>query len=68
VRGNSRSSSPEYASPGRFLKLPDHEKFSADERARFFTLFNAMSVDYVLVSKKTTGLSASLSWMIKVMS
>lgn len=39
-------------SPGRFLKLPDQQAFSAEERARFFTLFNAMSVDYVLVSKK----------------
>lgn len=39
-------------SPGRFLILPDQDEFSAEERARFFTLFNAMSVDYVLVSKK----------------
>ncbi len=39
-------------SPGRFLKLPEQEAFSAEERARFFTQFNAMSVDYVLVSRK----------------
>ncbi len=39
-------------SPGRFLKLPDQDAFSAEERARFFTQFNAMSVDYVLVSRK----------------
>ena len=39
-------------SPGRFLKLPEQDAFSAEERARFFTLFNAMSVDYVLVSRK----------------
>jgi len=40
-------------SPGRFLKLPEQEAFSAEERARFFTQFNAMSVDYVLVSRIT---------------
>lgn len=40
-------------SPGRFLKFPEQETFSTEERARFFTQFNAMSVDYVLVSRNT---------------
>lgn len=47
-------------SPGRFLKLPEQDAFSAEERARFFTLFNAMSVDYVLVSRKNNKIVCAI--------
>lgn len=47
-------------SPGRFLKFPEQDNFSDEERARFFTQFNAMSVDYVLVSRKNNKIICSI--------
>lgn len=38
---------------GRLLKFPEQKGFSEEECKRFFTLYNGMSVDFVLVSKKT---------------
>ncbi|XEQ06783.1 hypothetical protein LPA67_14725 [Salmonella enterica subsp. enterica] len=53
---------------GRLVNFPEQPGFSEEERKRFFMIYNNMAMDYVLVSKRTIKLSASLSWMIRVMS
>ncbi|EBP0014135.1 DUF2726 domain-containing protein [Salmonella enterica] len=36
---------------GRLLILPDQEGFTVEERKRFFSIYNHMSLDFVLISK-----------------
>lgn len=38
---------------GQLIDFPEQSQFSEEERKRFFAIFNAMAMDFVLVSKKT---------------
>ncbi|AKJ43985.1 hypothetical protein QQ39_17360 [Pragia fontium] len=38
---------------GQLMIFPDQPGFSDEERKRFFSIYNSMTMDYVLVSKKT---------------
>ncbi|WP_345830360.1 DUF2726 domain-containing protein [Erwinia sp. HDF1-3R] len=38
---------------GQLIDFPEQSGFSEEERKRFFSIFNGMAMDYVLVSKKT---------------
>lgn len=38
---------------GQLIDFPAQNKFSQEERKRFFAIFNGMAMDYVLVSRKT---------------
>ena len=38
---------------GQLIDMPEDDAFSDEERKRFFSIYNAMAIDYILVSKKT---------------
>ncbi|PHM64947.1 hypothetical protein Xsto_02556 [Xenorhabdus stockiae] len=38
---------------GQLIDFPEQDGFSDEERRRFFTIFNGMAMDFVLVSRKT---------------